>query len=158
MSFSPSSLLWLGSQSIQLHWESWAVGFQFYLLLNISVVWFCFFFLPPPSPLTCLLPQTPISSLFIKVWWALFSFNPKSQETFLSLTWVFFFTSASSLFTPQYPKPWWTILNSLPPWVGARREEKLRGLLWVWATSFELHGWQSAGAVDPEGKKGDSSF
>lgn len=121
-------------------------------------VGFGFFFLHPLSPLTCLLPQTPISSLLIKAWWALFSFNPKWFYLLASvLTWVFFFTS-SSLFTPQYPKPWWTILNSLPPWVGARREEKLRDLLWVWATSFEPEGWQSAEAVDSEGKKGDSSF
>lgn len=92
--------------------------------------------------------------------WALSSFSPKwfclllPQFSYLSLLFLYF-----SLFTvhSKVSQPRWTILNSLPPWVGARREEKLRGLLWLWATYFELEGWPSTGAVDPEGDKGDSS-
>lgn len=64
MSFSPSSLLLLETQSIQLHWDSINL-WDFYSIYLSNFLLCFFFFFHPLSPFSCLsLPQTLVSSFW----------------------------------------------------------------------------------------------
>lgn len=133
--------------------QHWTVGFLFSSYLKLSDV--MGFFLSTLSPFTA-------SSSDSHLW--------HDKHLSLLIPCDFFFPSVASVLLLEssfsvllllcclrqvsqpmvdYPK--------LTPSLSRSQRGETEGSLWLQATSFELDGWLSTGAIDPESDKGDSS-